>query len=270
MVELNPLRWWRRLLALPNTSELKAIVIVLLVSVICAVVVSVTAVTLRPIQKANLEAARKARLATMLQSLPEIAVAGDSVVSPLIQTVLVDLAKGSIVKGLNPFAYDQRAAATDRATSIAVPPEVDVAGINRRAQFAPVHLVRRQSKLELVILPVRGAGYQSMMYGYLALKPDLRTVAALTFYEQAETPGLGSRVADPAWLSKWPGAKIADEEGNLRIAVVQGRAKHPYEVDGISGATRTGSGVANLLRFWLGDLGFGPFLRRLAAGEINP
>ena len=42
MVELNPLRWWRGLLALPNTSRLKAIVVVLLVSVTCAIVVSVT------------------------------------------------------------------------------------------------------------------------------------------------------------------------------------------------------------------------------------
>ena len=64
--------------------------------------------------------------------------------------------------------------------------------------------------------------------------------------------------------------KLADEEGNLRIAVVQGGAKQPYEVDGISGATRTGRGVANLLRFWLGELGFGPFLKRLAAGEVKP
>lgn len=270
MIELNPLRWWCRLLALPNTSQLKAIVVVLLVSVICAVVVSVTAVTLRPLHQANLEAARQKRMAALLQSLPGIAETSNGNGSPLIQTVLVDLAKGSIVKGVDALAYDQRASAADRATSIAVPHEADIAGIGRRARFAPVHLVRRNSELDLIILPVRGAGYQSMLYGYLALKPDLRTVAALTFYEQAETPGLGSRVADSAWLSKWPGTKLADEEGNLRVAVVQGRARHAYEVDGISGATRTGNGVANLLRFWLGDLGFGPFLRRLAAREIKP
>jgi Na+-transporting NADH:ubiquinone oxidoreductase subunit C len=31
-------------------------------------------------------------------------------------------------------------------------------------------------------------------------------------------------------------------------------------VDGLSGATITSRGVSNLLAFWLGDAGFGPYL----------
>ena len=270
MVERNPLHWWRGLLALPNTSRLKAIVVVLLVSVTCAVVVSVTAVTLRPLQQANLEAARKARIATMLQSLPGTGGAAGDAGAPTIKTVVVDLARGSIVEGLDPLAYDQRVAAANRSTSVAIPDKADIAGIARRAKLAPVHFVYRNAKLAFVILPVHGAGYQSVLYGYLALEADLATIAALTFYEQAETPGLGDRVREPAWLAKWPGTRIVDADGNLRVAVVQGNAKRPYEVDGISGATRTGNGVAKLLRFWLGDFGFGPFLKRLAAGEVKP
>jgi Na+-transporting NADH:ubiquinone oxidoreductase subunit C len=38
-------------------------------------------------------------------------------------------------------------------------------------------------------------------------------------------------------------------------------------VDGISGATRTSRGVHGLLRFWLGDFGFGPYLERVRRGE---
>ena len=270
MTELNPLRWWRYLLDLPNTSQVKAMVVVLLVSVICAVAVSLAAVVLRPLQLANLEAARKAQLATLLERIPGLDRGRDPTDPHVIETILVDLTKGSIVKGRDPLGYNQRVAAADQATSIVVPPQSDIAGIGRRAQFAPVHVVRHQGASQLIILPVRGAGYQSMLYGYLALSSDLKTVAALTFYEQAETPGLGDRVSDPAWLSKWPGTQIADSEGNLRVSVVQSKAKRPYEVDGISGATRTGKGVANLLRFWLGDWGFGPFLKRLEAGEISP
>lgn len=254
MNEFNPFLWWRRFLALPNTSGLKAVVVVLLVSMTCAIIVSVTAVTLRPIQQANLEAERKARLAVLLRALPGIGDMDRGAEPPSIKTVIVDLATGSIVEGRDPLAYDQRA----------------TAGAGRRAQYAPVHLVRRNTELALVILPVHGPGYQSMLYGYLAIEPDMKTIAALTFYEQAETPGLGDRIMEPAWLSKWPGTEIADEEGNLRVAVVQGDAKRPHEVDGISGATRTGNGVTNLLRFWLGDSGFGPFLKRLATGEIEP
>ena len=254
MNEFNPFLWWRRFLALPNTSGLKAVVVVLLVSMTCAIIVSVTAVTLRPIQQANLEAERKARLAVLLRALPGIGDMDRGAEPPSIKTVIVDLATGSIVEGRDPLAYDQRA----------------TAGAGRRAQYAPVHLVRRNTELALVILPVHGPGYQSMLYGYLAIEPDVKTIAALKFYVQAETPGLGDRIMEPAWLSKWPGTEIADEEGNLRVAVVQGDAKRPHEVDGISGATRTGNGVTNLLRFWLGDSGFGPFLKRLATWEIEP
>jgi Na+-transporting NADH:ubiquinone oxidoreductase subunit C len=38
-----------------------------------------------------------------------------------------------------------------------------------------------------------------------------------------------------------------------------------FQVDGISGATRTSEGVSDLLRFWLGEDGFGPFLATLGA-----
>ena len=34
-----------------------------------------------------------------------------------------------------------------------------------------------------------------------------------------------------------------------------------FQIDGISGSTLTGKGVSNLLQFWLGENGFGPFLR---------
>ena len=43
-------------------------------------------------------------------------------------------------------------------------------------------------------------------------------------------------------------------------------ADDPYHVDGLSGATLTARGVTELVQFWLGDDGFGPYLDRLAAG----
>ena len=63
----------------------------------------------------------------------------------------------------------------------------------------------------------------------------------------------------------WAGKQTADETGRVLIEVVRGVASGPFEVDGITGATRTGNGVTGMLRFWLGDWGYGPFLDRLAA-----
>jgi Na+-transporting NADH:ubiquinone oxidoreductase subunit C len=97
----------------------------------------------------------------------------------------------------------------------------------------------------------------------LALEADLTTVAALTILEQGETAGLGARIEEPEWQAQWQGKQVANEEGETVIAVVRGKAANAYEVDGISGASRTGNGVTNMLRYWLGDHGFGPFLERL-------
>ena len=41
----------------------------------------------------------------------------------------------------------------------------------------------------------------------------------------------------------------------------------PFQVDGLSGATITSRGVTGTLAFWMGDQGFGPYLKRLQSGE---
>ena len=72
---------------------------------------------------------------------------------------------------------------------------------------------------------------------------------------------------NPRWKALWPGRLAFDETLTPVIAVVKGRAgsvaDDPYSVDGLSGATLTSRGVTNLLRFWLGPEGFGPYLTRL-------
>jgi Na+-transporting NADH:ubiquinone oxidoreductase subunit C len=49
---------------------------------------------------------------------------------------------------------------------------------------------------------------------------------------------------------------------------VRGTANTATEVDGITGATRSTTGVTNLVQFWLGDLGYGTFLAALKAEEF--
>lgn len=46
-----------------------------------------------------------------------------------------------------------------------------------------------------------------MMYAFLALDPDGRTVKNLYYYQQRETPFLGARVEDESWRKQWPGKK---------------------------------------------------------------
>lgn len=265
----NPLGWWRRILMLPNDNVLKTFVVALCVALVSATVVSITAVTLKPRQLANLERERQARMQALIASLPglsDILAASGGVV----EVRLVDLATGRFTRNVDPTTFDPRAAAANPDLSIALPREIDIAHIGRRANLAPVYLLRRNQALALIVLPMHGTGYQSTIRAYLALKGDLGEVAAFTVYEQGETPGLGARIMEPAWQARWTGKRLSDETGAARLSVARGESGGPHEVDGITGATRTTSGITDMLRFWLGTHGFGPFLDRLRSGEVTP
>ena len=198
--------------------------------------------------------------------------AGDEDVEQLfrerIEQRIVDLDTGAYADGIDPQGFDARAAARAPATSRALSRDEDIAGIKRRGSYAPVYLVHQGGRLATIILPVHGYGLWSTMRGFLALADDGRTITGITFYEHAETPGLGDAIEKPEWLSGFHDKLVFDENNQVRIDVVKGHVdpgspEARYHVDGIAGATLTSNGVASLLRFWLGDLGFGPYLDRL-------
>jgi Na+-transporting NADH:ubiquinone oxidoreductase subunit C len=90
----------------------------------------------------------------------------------------------------------------------------------------------------------------------------------VTFYEHGETPGLGGEIENPSWRKIWEGKKITDENGEPQLRVVKGdvNASTPesqYKIDGLAGATLTSDGVTNLIQFWVGENGFGPYLEKI-------
>jgi Na+-transporting NADH:ubiquinone oxidoreductase subunit C len=178
---------------------------------------------------------------------------------------LVDLRTGRTVEDVGPqeaLAFDQRRAARDPERSRPAPE--NPAKVRRIPDRALVYLLRPEDELEGIVLPVEGYGLWSTLYGYLALEADARTIRGITFYEHGETAGLGGEVDNPRWQALWLGRLAYDEAEEPRIAVIKGHAgppsEDPYRVDGLSGATLTSNGVTHLLRFWLGDEAFGPWL----------
>ena len=131
-----------------------------------------------------------------------------------------------------------------------------------------VYLVTDDGMVEQIILPIEGPGLWSTMRGYLALKPNGKTIAGIRFYEHGETPGLGDQIDNDAWRAQWAGKELFGNDGLPRIEVVKGfvvagSASQQHQVDGLSGATLTGNGVTKLVRYWTGPEGFGPYLEQL-------
>ncbi len=265
---------WIGLRHWPRESATRAIVITLLVCTVCSALIATTVSVLRPYRDQNRALQQTARIQEMIATVPGLEDVVDPLASDQLESRLVELATGAYIDDAADERFDPRKAARDPETSLALPRERDLAGIGRRANHATVFLVSEGDELRLLVLPVYGAGYISTLYGYLALDTDLNTIRGLSFYEHGETPGLGSEIENPRWREQWSGKWLRDPSGELRIEVAPGPAPSRdedarYQVDAISGATRTSRGVTNLLRFWLGPDGFGPYLQRLRS-ERDP
>jgi Na+-transporting NADH:ubiquinone oxidoreductase subunit C len=251
-----------------NDTIKKTVIVALALCIVCSLVVSTAAVLLKPAQEVNKSLDRKRNILAAAGLLE----AGVSVEEQFkqVQPRLVDLDSGTFIDE-PPAQYDPNQAARDPDTSIKLDRKADIAGLGRRENIAEVYLIQRDGKLDKVILPVRGYGLWSTLYGFLALDSDLNTVVGLGFYEHAETPGLGGEVDNPRWKAQWPGKKIY-EDGEVAIELLKGTVdpKSPdaeHQVDGLAGATLTSRGVTHLMQFWLGDMGYKTFLNNLQAGE---
>ena len=99
-----------------------------------------------------------------------------------------------------------------------------------------------------------GMGYQDairVLYGY-AFERD--AVIGFQVLESRETPGLGDRIEmDPAFLANFEHLDVSlDEAGAAPLhpveSVKHGQKQHPWQVDGITGATISSVAIAAILR----------------------
>ena len=255
-------------MASPDTIG-KTFRVALALCLVCSVVVSIAAVVLRDAQQRNVEQDKKRNILQAAGLYQEDVSVDEQFAG--VTSRLVDLRTGVYSEDHDPQTFDQRKAAKDPALSMALSATEDVAKISRREHYAVVYFVEDNGALDKIILPVKGYALWSTLYGFLALESDGNTVAGLGFYEHKETPGLGGEIDNPSWKAIWPGKQIY-RDGEVAIDVLKGavdasREGAQYQVDGLSGATLTSRGVGNLVQFWMGEMGYGPFLAKLKAGE---
>ena len=129
-------------------------------------------------------------------------------------------------------------------------------------------MLREGEDISLILLPVTGQGYGGRIDAIVAVHGGMNTIAGIAVTQHSETPGLGARIEDPSWQANFPGTLIRDDSGDVRFSVARGVATTDYDVDGITGATRTSSSVTRMMRFWLGPQGYGPLLDAIGRGEF--
>lgn len=260
-------------------STKKTLVVAVSLCLVCSVLVSSAAVALNSIQEDN----------KRLDKLKNILVAGDlyeddasiqTIFKDKVEGVLVDLKSGDVLPEekyndkLNIEGFNVQNMADDPEYGVEIPADEDIARIKRKPEYMPVYEVQDKGEVTKYIFPIYGKGLWSTLYGFIALDKDLETIRGITFYQHGETPGLGGEVDNPKWKALWNGKKAFDENNNVKISVIKGKvdASNPnkeYLIDGLSGATLTTRGVDNLVKYWLGEHGYGAFIDNLRK-EGNP
>jgi len=271
----------QHILSLPNDSFEKTIAVAFALCLVGAVLVSGSAVILKPLQVSNKAADEKVNILEVAGQLDENTKVEEAFKK--FEPKLVELETGEYTDAYPAEGFDQRKASKDPALTVDIPSDKDIAKIGRKSKIAKVYLVKEDGKVKAVILPVSGYGLWSTMHGYLALQADGQTVIGLNLFDQAETPGLGGEVVNPKWKALWKGKKVYKEsgEGDFQtkhhtevgepvLTLVKGtvdpaKPGAQHQVDGLAGATLTSNGVNNLIRYWLGSEGFAPYLAKLRA-----
>ena len=95
-----------------------------------------------------------------------------------------------------------------------------------------------------------GSGLWGPINGIVALNPDLSTLKAVTIIHQEETPGLGSRITEQAYLDQFRGKDFAS---GLKL-VPPGKASAGNEIDAITGATLSPKAFLEILNSNLKDM----------------
>ena len=255
-----------------HESFFKPFYSVLVLAFFCSLLVAGAAVGLRPMQEENRLLDQKKYILLAAGLLDPSTSIGESFSA--VETRLIDLESGNFIpeSNLRPEEYDQMRAPMTNKYGRPLPKKEDIAGLGRIEKYGLVYLARKDGKVSQIILPVRGKGLWSTMYGYIAVSSDLTTINGLAFYQHGETPGLGGEIENPRWLANWKGKNLFDENGNEALSVrkKQGNTRDIHYIDALSGATLTTNGVDHLIDFWFGPEGYTNFFNNIRkTGGLN-
>ena len=252
-----------------NESIVKTIGVAFAVCLICSLVVSASAVSLRDLQKENKLNDKRIKILQVADIYnPNISIAEQF---SELESKFIDFNTGLMMDEYNNFSiddYDQIVVTKDPNLSSKVPTSEDIAIIKNRENVGKIYILRDEiGTIDKLVLPIRGYGLWGTLYGYISIEDDFNTVSGIEFYDHKETPGLGAEVDNPKWKAQWKGKKIY-KDNKVNLAVIKGKveaedSESSYKIDGLSGATITSRGVTNMVAYWFGESGYSSLLREL-------
>lgn len=252
-----------------SSSTKKTFFVAFLLCSVCSVVVSSSTVFLRPIQKENKALDVKKNLLISAGLITDQTATKENITSSWKKVIpqIIVLKSGLPTTEVDVTTFNPITAVKDPLMAVRIEKKKDISGIKIKSRLDKVYYIKSlDGSVDSIVLPIRGKGLWSTLYGFIALDSKLELIKGLGFYQHGETPGLGGEIDNPSWKASWVGKTPFDGDLSPIIEVIKGKvipssSKASSQIDGLAGATLTSRGVSNLVKYWLGDDGFGPFLK---------
>ncbi len=240
-----------------NTSKNSYTVIYVAVMVaLVAVILSVTALSLKPKQDENV---RVEKMGDILRSIGKGG-AGANIEAEynkyIVNAYTVD-DQGNIEEGTDAFAI-----------ALDLESEYEKPATERNL---PVFEARLDDGTTYYIIPVSGSGLWGPVWGNVALEADFDTIYGVTFGHKGETPGLGAEITTPAFTGQFKEKTIYAGTNLVAITVLKGAgssAGNPNAVDAITGGTITSRGVEAMLKENLA--GYAAYFNKMRMSNLVP
>jgi len=105
---------------------------------------------------------------------------------------------------------------------------------------------RQAGQIVAYALPIAGQGFWAPIKGVIGIEADRKTITAIAFYQQNETPGLGAEIAKPEFRNQFKGKVMLMGEKPLSIAR-PGAKLDQSSVHAVTGATQTSTRLEKLI-----------------------
>jgi Na+-transporting NADH:ubiquinone oxidoreductase subunit C len=206
-----------------KNSNTYIIIYTVVMVVLVAVVLSVTALSLQPRQYANILGEKQNAI------LEAMGAEGDY--SQVVKAYAVN-AEGNVVESVSAEAALEM-----------------LFGLND-AFAAGTYPVFENTQTGDVVVPLMGKGLWNDIWGYIALGNDMNTIKGIVLDHAGETPGLGAEIKTDKFEGSFVGKTIYEGGELVSIEIVKGGAPKdaPHAVDALSGATKTVQGVQAMLK----------------------
>lgn len=197
--------------------------------VIIATLLSVTAFSLKPAQQANVKIEKMQNILNAAKIESE---SSDAV------TKFNEHVKG--------FFFVRKGSAD--VVSSAEAGMTDTFNVKAGGELLPVYEIENDGVGSFVV-PLSGNGLWGPIRGFISIaKSDCNTVLGTVFDHDSETAGLGAEIVKDKFRSQFEGKHIFKDGQFTSVTVVKGGATNDYnEVDAISGSTKTCDGVTSML-----------------------